>query len=166
MYFGNMKARLLCVAILIAVCSCQRSEDSHALTKEEVVTREQRITQNRKWAWFKPLDSSTLFIAQEGTWTREAVTPGMDSSSTVSMHNRDKSMKITTVAMQGMIMAHMVVLKENYEGPEFVNMITSGVKREADGRWIDKENNAVITFSKQPGGNQVCYKVEYKEFYN
>lgn len=90
-----------------------------------------------------------------------------DSTSTVSFQNSDGTMKVTTIAYNQLIVGHMIVIKhENYNSQQFVDMLTNGVPQDENGNWVDEQNNAVISFGKQPNGAQVFYKVMYKEFYN
>jgi len=90
-----------------------------------------------------------------------------DNTTTVSFQNNDGTMKITTIAYNNLICGHMIVIKhEDHNSQQFINMLTGGVKKDEQGNWVDEQNNATISFNRQPNGEQVCYKVMYKEFYN
>lgn len=162
-----MKKILTALPLAITCISCQHSITEQPLTKAEFALREQSITQNRKWAWFKPLDKSAPFMEGGGTWHIQERKTLDDSTSTVSFQNNDGTIRITTVAYNQFIFAHMIVIKHQDESSQqLIDMITNGAPKDEKGNWIDEQNNAVISFSRQPNGEQILYKVVYKEFYN
>ena len=61
----------------------------------------------------------------------------------------------------------MIVIKnEDGISRQFTDMLTSGVAQDKQGNWVDEQNNAIISFGRQPNGTQVFYKIQYNEFYN
>lgn len=152
-----------CVTFAVNLLACSLGL-SQTITRQ-VAAKQQRITQNRKWAWFKAPKDAADYIALDQRWTREPAKKGIENSTTIVMRNADRTLKDIIMALDGAIFGHMVVFEQSNEVPQLVAMITGGVKRSSKGQWIDEKNNAIITRSIEPHGTQVCYQVEYKGFY-
>ena len=143
-----MKTLLINIFFAVAFCSCQQQTEEQPLTKEGFVLREQTITQNRKWAWFKPLEN-TPFIERSGVWHIKDRKRINDSTSTISFQNKSKDIKITTIGYNGLVFEHVMVIKnEENISKELIELITGGVPKNEKGEWIDKENNCIILYGR------------------
>ena len=162
-----MKRLLATASLFIACIGCQQQVKEKPLTKTELVLREQKITQNRKWAWFKPLNKAAPFMERGGVWHIKEQTKLDDSTSTISFQNSEGTIRITTIVYNGLIFAYMVVIKhKDYNSQQLINMLTNEVPQDKQGNWVDEQNNAIISFGRQPNGEQIFYNIVYKDFYN